>query len=212
MPLKKMTLNTEADVERHEKILKILRDTQPGLSSSDDDDEDEEKIPSGQLCPPTDCFTMKSVLPFKPQSEVQPAPKSRDEPQSSSLVVKRPRSEAQIASLALARQSAKEKRRIRDNQREDAKVSSIAQEVARILEERRSLRRNRREEQLAERFATSTTSGLNGSRYCRTNTDFVVKSRKQPDRDRLYKEEEEEEEVRPRFLPPTRQVLRNPFD
>ena len=73
---------------------------------------------------PTDPSTLTTCLS---QSR-----KPRDEPQSEPTDKKRPRSQAQMASLARAQQSAKEKRRIRDKQREVDKVSSIAQEVARI--------------------------------------------------------------------------------
>jgi len=129
---RKAKKTVEADAERHEKIFQILNDVQAELSSSDDDDEEKMGMshPCGQS-EPTD--------PKPPRGQSEPTDK------------KRPRSEAQMASLARAQQSAKEKRRIRDKQREVDKVSSIAQEVARILDGRR------RESQFEERFGPSTT-------------------------------------------------------
>ena len=178
-PKAKKTVKAEADAERHEKIFQILNDVQAELSSSDDDDE--EKMGSGQS-EPTDPSTLTTCLS---QSR---KPRGQSEP----LVAKRPRSEAQIASLARAQQSAQKKRAIRDKQREVEKVASIAQEVARILDERRSLRRNHRESQFEESF--DPESQLE-----------VHHKERQPVRDRRYKEEDASM-TRPL------QVLRNPFD
>ena len=114
---RKAKKTVEAGAGRHEKIFQILNDVQAELSSSDDE---EEMTTAHSLHP---CGQSEPTDPKPPRSG-EMGMGSRG--QSELTDKKRPRSEAQMASLARAQQSAKEKRRIRDKQREVEKVTSIA--------------------------------------------------------------------------------------